>query len=414
MLRLAYFPQKWKHSIIVMIPKPDKIKKDPNNYRPISLLPIFSKIFERLLLPQLLIHLEKTIPETQFGFRSLHSCPQQLHRVVDVILDTFEEKFVCHGLFLDTEKAFDKVWHEGLLYKIKDQLPDTFYRILQSYLTSRTFSVKCENSQSQSIEIESGVPQGSVLGPFLYLMYTSDFPRDDTLTIAQFADDVAILSKGTCDSSANKLQQYANKIEVWNNKWRVKMNPNKSKLVVFTYNLKIYQHTIRLHGMDVPRVDSVKYLGLILDSKLTWQSHINGLVQKIRNRIHQIKYLIQGSSPLPLKLKILIYTTLIRPIWMYACGIWSSASDTQIRRIQTLQNRILRICTDAPWYVRNTTLHNDLQIPEVSTVLTTNYTRLHNSFIHHPSVLLNQIPLQNQVTRNQRRLKRKRHADSLQ
>ena len=113
-LRTAHFPQQWKHAIVVPIPKPGKARSDPHNYRPISLLPLFSKLFERLLLPSLLKSLQGVIPTTQFGFRSQHSCPQQLHRIVNTILDTFEKKSVCLGLFLDTEKAFDKVWHEVL------------------------------------------------------------------------------------------------------------------------------------------------------------------------------------------------------------------------------------------------------------------------------------------------------------
>ncbi|CAA9995012.1 unnamed protein product, partial [Nesidiocoris tenuis] len=125
MLRTTYFPTAWKRATIILIKKPNKPAKDPKSYRPISLLPLFGKIFERLLLPKLLSHLDHLIPDYQFGFRSTHSCPQQLHRVIDEILQTYENKEVCSALFIDTEQAFDRVWHEGLLYKLKNNIPDT-------------------------------------------------------------------------------------------------------------------------------------------------------------------------------------------------------------------------------------------------------------------------------------------------
>jgi hypothetical protein len=110
--------------------KPNKRYWDPTSYIPISLLPLFSKVFERLLLPKFLHYLESLLPNTQFGFRKSHSCPQQLHRVVDEILKAYKSKQICLGLFLDTEKAFDKVWLPGLLYKVKPHLPETYYRLL--------------------------------------------------------------------------------------------------------------------------------------------------------------------------------------------------------------------------------------------------------------------------------------------
>ncbi|CAB0014872.1 unnamed protein product [Nesidiocoris tenuis] len=153
-LRLGYFPAVWRHAIVILVRKPKKAANDPHSYRPISLLTLFSKIFERLLAPKLMQELAPLIPPAQFGFRNQHSRIHQLHRVVDNILDSFEEKETCIGLFLDTEKALDRVLHAGLLYKIKPWLPDTYFRLVESYLTDRTFAAgeRCRGLVSSRLE----------------------------------------------------------------------------------------------------------------------------------------------------------------------------------------------------------------------------------------------------------------------
>ncbi|KAJ4429027.1 hypothetical protein ANN_26023 [Periplaneta americana] len=214
-------------------------------------------------------------------------------------------------------KAFDKVWHEGLLYKLKPIISDTLFTILQSYLCNRTFSVKYENVVSQVRSIQAGVPQGSILGPYLYLIYVSNFPRDANLTVAQIADDVAVLCKDSCETAANKLQQFLHLVYVRCNKWKVKMNPSKSSVIQFTYKRKTENQSITLQGEEVSHAESVRYLGLHLDRKLTWNTHISNLVNRRRHKLYQVKHLLKGSSPLPLHLKRLMYFSLIRPIWTY-------------------------------------------------------------------------------------------------
>ena len=165
-------------------------------------------------------------PDAQFGFRTLHSYPQQVHRVTDIILENIEEKKGSLGLFIDTEKAFDKVWYDGLLFKIKPHLPDTYFRLIQSYLTNKTYSVKIENAQSTFYPITSGVPQGNVLGPFLYILFTRHFPTSPHITLAQFADGIAVLCKATTSQlAAFRVQNLAHLIEDWFANWGVSVNP---------------------------------------------------------------------------------------------------------------------------------------------------------------------------------------------
>ena len=170
-LRTNHFPDQWKKAQIIMIPKPGK---DPNlvqSYRPISLLPILSKVFEKLFMKRLkpIIIQRKLIPNHQFGFRAQHGTTEQVHRVVNKVSRDLENKRYCSAAFLDIAQAFDKVWHDGLLYKLKQQLPHHYFQILKSYMEDRKFMVKHREECSELMNIKSGVPQGSVIGPTLYL-----------------------------------------------------------------------------------------------------------------------------------------------------------------------------------------------------------------------------------------------------
>ncbi|KAJ4436995.1 hypothetical protein ANN_17127 [Periplaneta americana] len=261
----------------------------------------------------------------------------------------------------------------------------------------------------------SCVSQGSILAPFLYLIYTHDIPtpKSDSLTVAQFADDIAVLSKGdTGEQVTTILQNFLQEIEIWNKKWRTVMNTNKSSTVTFTYLKKEKVLPLYFNCSPVPQHEEIRYLGLILDSRLTWNKHLTYTLQRLRYRLHRLKAILSSSS-LSLSNKRLIYVMLLKPIWLYGCSLWGSASISQIKRIQTFQNRALRIITGAPWYVRNETLHSDLDLAKIETVIHSSYTRLFATLSTHSNNLINQIPRNLPPARPDRRLKRKRHTDLL-
>jgi len=185
--------------MIIMVLKPAKPPTDVASYRPISLLPIISKIFETLLLNRITkeTHLQDWILEHQLGFRKAHSTIQQCHRLSDSINRALEEQELCSAVFLYISQAFDKVWHPGLLFKIDQTLPPRFYNILKSYLQQRQLVVTYNNATSLPMQMSSGVPQGSVLGPFLYTLFTADVPQHNSTIISTFADDTAALSRHT-------------------------------------------------------------------------------------------------------------------------------------------------------------------------------------------------------------------------
>ena len=158
-----------------------------------------------------------------------------MHRITNIIENAPEKKKVCSTIFLDVAQAFDKVWHEGLNHKLRTILPKQYTEILESYLTERFFRIKQGDAYSELKEIKAGVPQGSVLGPVLYLLYTSDFPKLECSIVATFADDTAILAVGSSnDESTGKLQTTINQIQKWMKKWHIQLNESKSVHINFT------------------------------------------------------------------------------------------------------------------------------------------------------------------------------------
>lgn len=193
-----------------MIPKLGKPPNDIKSYRPISLLPLISKLFEIIIQTRIQVYVErfKVIPNHQFGFRKSHATIDQIHRITDVIEKAFEKKEICSAVFLDVAQAFDKVWHEGLIFKLNRFLPRSYVQLLSSYLSDRVFRVRVENEYSSLKDIKAGVPQGSILGPILYLIYTSDLPVMENVKVATFADDTSLMATGrNIEESTSKLQE---------------------------------------------------------------------------------------------------------------------------------------------------------------------------------------------------------------
>jgi len=179
-----------------MILKPGKNPTDVTSYRPISLLPIISKILEKFLLSRLSNDMpsQTWISSHQFGFRKEHSTIHQCHRLTDTIIKEFEGRKYCSAVFLDISQAFDKLWHPDLLQKIQQTLPLRYFTLVRSYLQHRYFVVSYNNVNSSPVRMHSGVLEGSILGPFLYTLYTADIPQTPTTALNTFADDTAIMA----------------------------------------------------------------------------------------------------------------------------------------------------------------------------------------------------------------------------
>lgn len=364
LLRLQYFPTAWKVASIVMVQKPGKPIEDVKSYRPISLLPVISKIFERIILRRLSGPVSAIIPDHQFGFRKQHGTIQQCHRVAATIRTALEEMKYCPGVFLDISQAFDRVWHDGLMYKVRLQLPE-FYGIINSFIRGRRFTVKHGISSSPIRDARAGVPQGSVLGPILYSVFTADIPCNPGLTVATYCDDTAYLYANEDPvQAALILQQQLHLFFEWCERWKTKVNAAKCVQVNFTLRTSPCPQLL-YNGEAVPIKDSVRYLGMHMDSKLNWNTHIKMKKKQMELTVKSMYWLMRTGSGMSLENKLLIYKVVIAPIWKYGVELWGAASSSSIKKIQAEQSKTLRSVCDAPFYVRNTTIHRDLKVDTI-------------------------------------------------
>ena len=372
-----------------MIPKPGKDPTLVSSYRPISLLPCLSKLYEKIILAKLLppIESQNLIPAHQFGFRRKHGTIEQVHRVANEIRKTFEEKKFCSALFLDVAQAFDKVWHEGLIYKIRQYFPAAFHKILISYLSERKYRIKYQDFTTDKYCIRAGVPQGSVLGPLLYLIYTADLPTSDKVTTTTFADDTALISTNHSASAASEdLQKHLLKIQSWLATWRIRVNEQKGTHVTFTLK-KGDCPPVLFNGITIPNSQHAKYLGMHLDRRLTWRNHSAAKKTQINLKIRAHYWLLNKNSKLKLDHKVLLYNSITKPIWTYGAQLWGKASASNVDIIQRAQSKILRMITGAPWYLRNSNIHKDLQVPLVKDELDTLLQKYNVKITNHPNVL---------------------------
>lgn len=405
MTRSGYFPSKWKISQIIMILKPGKEETVASSYRPISLLSSLSKLFEKMLLQKLHPVLEdnKLIPEHQFGFRQQHSSIEQVHRVVNEIKLALDGKNYCSAVFLDVAQAFDKVWHEGLIFKIKQLLPGNFHKILENYILNRKFQVKYNECFTTLCDINAGVPQGSVLGPILYLLYTADLPTSSNVVTSTFADDTAIMVTNKNPQTASRdLQEHLSKVENWLERWRIKVNESKSTHITFTLNKRTCP-MITLNNTNIPQHTNVKYLGLYLDRRLTWKKHIDMKRRQMKIKFSKMYWMMGRNSKLSLDCKLLLYKTIIMPIWTYGIQLWGTTSASNKDILQRAQSKILRNITNAPWYIRNLNIHADLGVPTVENITREFSLRYKTRLEHHPNKLAQNLVNQPRYKRLKKR-----------
>jgi hypothetical protein len=276
-------------------------------------------------------------------------------------------------------------WHPGLFYKLKSFLPPSYYLFFKSYLNERYFFVWSGTEYSSISSIKAGVPQGVVVSPTLFNLYSADQPTNPNTQIAEYADDKAIYATHTDpDMVSTTLQRHLNDLSHWYSLWHVKINENKS--VHTTFVLRHRQPPpVHINGKPIPNSDTAKYLSLTFDKRLTWAKHIHTTKLKLNQRIYSLKPILGKFSKLSLKTKIHIYNLLLKPIWLYGIQFWGMAKISNTKKIRVFQSKILRLITNSPPYISNHTLHTDLYIPKVTDTAKLYYSKFRNRLQNHPN-----------------------------
>ena len=268
-LKESCFADCWKVSSVVPVFKNVGERSTAKNYRPVSLLSVVSKVFEKLVNNRIVDHLEKCglFSDFQYGFRSSRSTADLLTVVSDRIARAFNRSGTTRAVALD--RAFDKVWHAGLLHKLKSYgISGQIFSLVSSFLSNRRLRVVLDGKSSQKYPVNAGVPQGSILGPTLFLLYINDLPDDVICDIAIYADDTTLYSR--CDRASNLWQQpeLASELESdlretvdWGKKWLVDFNAGKTQLVLFDRSNNNGSTDVKMGGSILEEKSSFKMLG---------------------------------------------------------------------------------------------------------------------------------------------------------
>lgn len=371
-LRLSYFPSAWKCAKIVPIHKPGKDQAVANNYRPISLLNSLSKILEKLILSSLKSHISahSLLKDEQFGFRAGHSTNHQLVRVCNYIKEALKKKHSTGMVTFDIEKAFDSVWHKGLLHKLFIlKFPLYLIKIIQSFLSKRSFYVSINNHKSNIFQILAGVPQGSVLSPTLYNIFTSDLNITKSEK-AFFADDTCLYKSAKSPGKIIKNLNAASKqLTDYSTKWKIKLNDDKTNATFFTRRTAqkwLPSEGITIRNSQIAWKNSIKYLGVPLDKTLTFRPHVDAMQGKALKFLGSLYPLLNRKSRLNTTNKIRIFRAIIQSILLGACPVWGNCAKHHIQKLQTIQNKCLKIIYNLPPYYNTRDLHKLDSIPTIT------------------------------------------------
>ena len=395
---IGYFPDLWKLAIVVPISKKGKPPDNPTSYRPISLLSNLSKIFEKFILEKVIDHCDefKLIPDNQFGFRARHSTTHAAIVLKTDISINLNKKTPTLACLLDIEKAFDSVWIYGLIFKlIKFKFDPVLIRVIYNFLSERSFQVRVEDSLSKERGCQAGVPQGSLLGPILYIIFMSDLPKPIPspipIKILAYADDLVIYtSRKNITKAVESINEY---IGVLNNhfvKWKIKINATKSEAICFKgskiltklQKKNCKQIKIIVENIAIENKKEVKYLGIILTENLKPYQHVKNILHKSLIVYNNIKNVLIYKSKIQKKIKLICYKQLIRPIIAYGFPVWADLSSHQMEKIRKFERKILRICsnirykTDSYEYISNKSLYRETETTRIDRFMIQNCMKL--------------------------------------
>ena len=390
MITTGIFPDSFKKSKIIPLFK----KGEPSllvNYRPISLLPTISKIFERIIHNQMYDYFNDNnlLAEQQYGFRKLHSTEFAAVKLADYISKQMESGKIPCSLYIDLSKAFDTLCYDILLQKLRYYgFSGTELKLLRCYLRNREQYVKYNNYQSELIDISTGVPQGSILGPLLFSICINDLITvSDKLNFIMYADDTTIYFNledfdPTCIEAdiTNELE----KVNIWLKLNKLSLNTQKTKLMVFHRKQKnVSEINLSIDHNQIEQIPVFNFLGIIFDENLSWKNHTKMIANKI-SRVTGILYRLK--SVFPKEVLVTLYKTLIASYIHYGLLVWGMDCN----RIEGLQKKAIRLITNSSYFAHTTPLFKEEKLLKVQDIfklrLLKFYYKLCSVYCHHISI----------------------------
>ena len=339
-------PPDWKTANVVpLFKKGDKSKAE--NYRPISLTSITCKVLEHVVFSNIMSHFDKfkVLDDAQHGFRKNRSCVSQLVTTLFDFVNTLNNKEQTDAILLDFSKAFDKVDHLGLISKLAHYgIRGPLLEWTSSFLIGRKQCVVVDGKASKLTDVLSGVPQGTVLGPLFFLIYINDISKNLSVgtKIRLFADDSLLYRTIRSAKDCEILQKDLNTLQQWEKLWKMEFHPGKCYLLQISSKKNPVNFVYNTHNTALTKVDSAKYLGVIIDSKLNWKKQYSSLISSCKQTLSFIR---RNLPKAPSKIKEQCYKTLVRPKLEYACPVWDPHHKIHIDNTEKVQRASARFVT---------------------------------------------------------------------
>lgn len=367
-LSAGYFPDKFKEAVLVMIPKPGKTDTTPENYRPVSLLEVPGKLLEKIINRRLRLHLESNGLHNprQYGFRPQKDTTKAIALIYETIAQSLSRREQCCLVLRDVSKAFDKVWHEGLKFKLLHLgLPTILEKLLCDFVTDRTARIRHKDKLGDLIHLDSGVAQGSVLSPTLYILYTRDTPPPppDCLDI-MYADDVTqvVTHQGRSKlMMANKIAREIARISQYERQWKIRTNQQKFKIIPLAQK---YTEDIIVDGDLLNTNNGGNILGLTI-TRAGITKHVTEITGKGKSALSSLYRFKMLNS----KIKSHLVKSYILPLLEYPPVPLNTISNTQKLKLQRVLNKALRYAENEhyPFNYNTEQLHNIHKITALNT-----------------------------------------------